>query len=113
MNTGSDESMTGMTRTLQRVGVAADHGGFELKMKLTDALKDEGFIIVDFGANELDKRDDYPDFVAPLARAVVRGDVQRGIAICGSGVGACIAANKVSGARAAMINRFILSSSGS
>jgi ribose 5-phosphate isomerase B len=94
---------TKLLKPVKRVGVAADHGGFELKMKLADTLKDAGFTIVDFGANELDKGDDYPDFVAPLARAVVRGDVQRGIAICGSGVGACIAANKVSGARAAMI----------
>ena len=86
-----------------RVGVAADHGGFELKMKLITTLKDAGLIIVDFGAYKLDKVDDYPDFVAPLARAVARGDITRGLAICGSGVGACIMANKVAGIRAALI----------
>ncbi len=58
---------------------------------------------MDFGANELVKEDDYPDFVVPLARAVARGEVTRGLAICGSGVGACVAANKVPGARAALI----------
>jgi ribose 5-phosphate isomerase B len=87
----------------KRIGVAADHGGFELKMKLTASLKDAGFIIVDFGAYKLDKVDDYPDFVAPLARAVARGDINKGVAICGSGVGACITANKIPDARAALI----------
>jgi ribose 5-phosphate isomerase B len=58
---------------------------------------------VDFGAKEFNKGDDYPDFVAPLARAIASGDLQKGIAICGSGVGASIAANKVPGARAALI----------
>ncbi|MGA2407742.1 MAG: RpiB/LacA/LacB family sugar-phosphate isomerase [Bacteroidales bacterium] len=94
---------TKVSTPVKFVGVAADHGGFELKMQLIAALKDAGFIIVDFGANELDKTDDYPDFVAPLARAVANGDIYRGVAICGSGVGACIAANKVHGARAGMI----------
>ena len=85
------------------IGVAADHGGFELKVKLTAALKTAGYKVFDFGANELDTEDDYPDFVVPLARAVMRGDVSRGLAICGSGVGACVAANKIPGVRAALI----------
>jgi ribose 5-phosphate isomerase B len=72
-------------------------------MQLTATLKDAGFIIMDFGANKLDKVDDYPDFVAPLARAVARGDLNKVVAICGSGVGTCIAANKIPGARAALI----------
>jgi ribose 5-phosphate isomerase B len=59
--------------------------------------------VVDFGAYELDIGDDYPDFVVPLARAVAKGEVVRGLAICGSGVGACIAANKIPGVRAALI----------
>ena len=86
-----------------RIGIAADHGGFELKVQLTAALKAAGYEVADFGAHELVPGDDYPDFVAPLARAVARGEVTRGLAICGSGVGACVAANKVPGVRAALI----------
>ena len=86
-----------------RIGIAADHGGFELKVQLTAALKAAGYEVVDFGAHELVTEDDYPDFVVPLARAVARGEVTRGLAICGSGVGACVAANKVPGVRAALI----------
>jgi ribose 5-phosphate isomerase B len=86
-----------------RIGIAADHGGFELKVQLIGALKTAGYEVVDFGAQELVSGDDYPDFVAPLAKAVARGEVTRGLAICGSGVGACVAANKVPGVRAALI----------
>lgn len=86
-----------------RIGIAADHGGFELKVHLTAALKAHGYDVVDFGAHELVTGDDYPDFVVPLARAVARGEVTRGLAICGSGVGACVVANKVPGVRAALI----------
>ena len=87
-----------------KIGICADHGGFELKEKITTFLTKNQFEPVDFGAKVLDNSDDYPDFVIPLAKAVARGDVFRGIAICGSGVGACIAANKVSGVRAALIH---------
>lgn len=86
-----------------RVGIAADHGGFEMKVYLTTTLKAAGYEVVDFGAHELVTGDDYPDFVAPMARAVASGKVTRGLAICGSGVGAGIAANRVPGARAALI----------
>jgi ribose 5-phosphate isomerase B len=86
-----------------RVGIAADHGGFELKVYLTAALKASGYEMVDFGAHELVEGDDYPDFVVPMARAVAKGEVTRGLAICGSGVGACVAANKMPGVRAALI----------
>ena len=86
-----------------RIGIAADHGGFELKAQLTEALKAAGYEVTDFGAHELVTGDDYPDFVVPLAKAVAKGEVARGLAICGSGVGACVAANKVSGVRAALI----------
>ena len=86
-----------------RIGIAADHGGFELKVQLTAALEAAGHEVADFGAPKLDTGDDYPDFVVPLARAVARGEVTRGLAICGSGVGACVAANKVPGVRAALI----------
>ena len=85
------------------IGIGADHGGFELKVQLIASLKAAGYEVVDFGAYELDIGDDYPDFVVPLARAVAKGEVNRGLAICGSGVGACIAANKIHGVRAALI----------
>jgi ribose 5-phosphate isomerase B len=88
---------------MMRIGIAADHGGFELKVYLTTALKAAGHEVVDFGAHELVEGDDYPDFVVPMAREVARGEVTRGLAICGSGVGAGVAANKVPGARAALI----------
>jgi len=88
---------------MMRIGIAADHGGFELKVYLTTALKAAGYKVVDFGAHELVTGDDYPDFVVPMAREVTRGKVTRGLAICGSGVGACVAANKVPGVRAALI----------
>ncbi|MBC7536847.1 MAG: RpiB/LacA/LacB family sugar-phosphate isomerase [Ferruginibacter sp.] len=85
------------------VGIAADHGGFELKMQLTVLLHEAGYIITDFGAHELFTEDDYPDYILPMAKAVAKAEIQRGIAICGSGVGACVAANKVYGIRAALI----------
>lgn len=88
---------------LTKIGICADHGGFELKEKITSFLSENQFEPLDFGAKELDNADDYPDYVIPLAKAVAAGKVFRGIAICGSGVGACIAANKVSGVRAALI----------
>src|ERR1043165_2595740 len=86
-----------------RVGIATDHGGFELKEKLAAQLRAVGHEVVDFGALQLTPDDDYPDFVVPLARAVVAGMVDRGVAVCGSGVGASICANKIKGAHAALI----------
>jgi ribose 5-phosphate isomerase B len=88
---------------MMRIGIAADHGGFELKEKLIAALESAGFEVIDFGARELVSTDDYPDFVIPLAQAVSKDEVERGLAICGSGVGACVAANKVRGVRASMV----------
>lgn len=85
------------------IGLACDHGGFEMKENLAALLHTAGYKVKDFGAYQLETGDDYPDYVIPLAQAVAAGDVGRGIAICGSGVGACIAANKVAGARAALI----------
>ncbi|MGA7722051.1 MAG: RpiB/LacA/LacB family sugar-phosphate isomerase [Ignavibacteriaceae bacterium] len=85
------------------IGIAPDHGGFELKAQLSAALNAEGYKVVDFGAHESNKEDDYPDFVAPLALAVAKGNVVKGIAICGSGVGACVATNKIAGVRTALI----------
>lgn len=86
------------------IGLAADHGGFELKETIKKFLLNKGYKVKDFGAKSFDKKDDYPDFIVPLARAVASNEVERGIAICGSGVGASVAANKVNGVRAALIH---------
>jgi ribose 5-phosphate isomerase B len=87
-----------------RVGIAADHGGFGLKEDVRGRLAAAGHDVVDFGATEMESGDDYPDFVIPLAHAVAAGKLDRGIAVCGSGVGASVCANKVHGIRAALIN---------
>ena len=86
-----------------RIGIAADHGGFELKQKLAAQLQAAGHEVVDFGAKLLKSDDDYPDFVIPLAEAVAASKVDRGVAVCGSGVGASICANKMNGVRAALV----------
>jgi ribose 5-phosphate isomerase B len=87
-----------------RIGIATDHGGFGLKEELVARIRGAGHEVVDFGAHQLTPDDDYPDFVAPLAQAVVAGEVDRGVAICGSGVGASVCANKVPGIQAALIH---------
>ncbi len=87
-----------------RIGIAADHGGFTMKERLVAVLKGDGHEVTDFGAFDLDPADDYPDFVIPLARAVATGKVERGIALCSSGVGAAIAANKIRGVRASLVH---------
>ena len=87
-----------------RLGIATDHGGFGLKEELLGKLRKAGHEVLDFGAHTLDPDDDYPDFVVPLAQAVVAGKVERGVAICGSGVGASVCANKVQGMRAALVH---------
>jgi ribose 5-phosphate isomerase B len=87
-----------------QVGIATDHGGFHLKQELRSRLRAAGHEVVDFGANALNSDDDYPDFIIPLAEAVAAGQVQRGVAICGSGVGASVCANKIGGVRAALIH---------
>lgn len=84
-----------------RVALGADHGGFALKNQLSTRLR-RRCEILDLGAQTLDPADDYPDFANAVAREVVSGRAQRGILICGSGVGACIAANKVVGVRACL-----------
>ena len=87
-----------------RVGIATDHGGFGLKEEMLARLSAAGHEVTDFGAHSLSPGDDYPDFVIPLARAVAAGTVERGVAICGSGVGASVCASKVLGVRAALID---------
>ncbi len=88
---------------MMRIGIAADHGGFSLKEQMIQTIRSSLYEVLDFGAHAFNPEDDYPDFVVPLANAVARGEVERGVAICGSGVGACIAANKIRGVRAALI----------
>ena len=86
-----------------KVGIAADHAGFEQKEQLVARLVDAGYEVIDYGATVYDATDDYPDIIVPLAHAVADKEVARGIAVCGSGVGVSVAANKIPGVRAALI----------
>lgn len=90
--------------SLKQIGIAADHGGFELKEYLEKKLQEDGYEVIDFGNHQLKADDDYPDYVIPLSQAIAKGSITRGIAVCGSGVGACIAANKTGGVRACLIS---------
>ena len=85
-----------------RISVAADHNGYELKNEISEILKRDGHDVIDIGPHSLDPLDDYPDFAKPLAKSVSSGETDRGIMVCGSGVGASVAANKVKGVRAAV-----------
>jgi ribose 5-phosphate isomerase B len=89
---------------IKRIGIASDHGGFELKEYLLQRLIEAGYEVIDFGNTEMNPDDDYPDYVVPLAKAIQNHSVLRGISICGSGVGACIIANKIPGVRACLIH---------
>ena len=86
------------------VGIASDHGGFALKESIVELLGNTEHKVVDFGANHPTSDDDYPDYVIPLAKAVAAGTIHRGVALCGSGVGASICANKIPGVRAGLIH---------
>ena len=85
-----------------RIAVGSDHGGFPLKLPIAEELARLGHEVVDCGAHVFEPADDYPDFAEAVALAVQRGDSDRGVLICGSGVGASIAANKFAGVRAAI-----------
>ena len=85
-----------------RVAIGADHGGYALKDEIKSFLESLGHEIIDVGAHNLDPADDFPDFTKPLAESVASGSADRGIMICGSGVGASVAANKVKGIRASV-----------
>lgn len=87
-----------------RVGIATDHGGFGLKEELVARIRAAGHEVVDFGAHSFNPDDDYPDYVVPLGQAFAAGKVDRCVAICGSGVGASVCANKVKGVRACLIH---------
>ncbi|MBI4302745.1 MAG: RpiB/LacA/LacB family sugar-phosphate isomerase [Chloroflexi bacterium] len=84
-----------------RVALGADHGGFAMKNELIARLGSE-YEVSDLGATKFEPDDDYPDFARAVAQAVVTGKADRGVLICGSGVGACVAANKVPGVRACL-----------
>lgn len=85
-----------------RIAVGADHGGFSLKADIIELLQKAGHEIVDTGAHAFEPLDDYPDYTRAVCQAVQCGDAERGIVICGSGVGACVAANKMRGIRAGL-----------
>jgi ribose 5-phosphate isomerase B len=104
LQTSSSCARPAQKEGVMRVGVASDHGGFALKGKIADLLRGATHEVVDFGALQANPGDDYPDYVIPLARAVAAGAVDRGIALCGSGVGASICANKIAGVRAGLIH---------
>lgn len=87
-----------------KIGIAADHQGFELKEQLIAALQRSDFDVIDFGAFAYLRNDDYSDFVVPLSKAVAHKRIDRGIAICGSGIGVSIAANKQRGVRAGLVH---------
>ncbi len=85
-----------------KIAVASDHGGFELKNKIVSILKEKNFNVIDLGNSVYDPEDDYPDFAHKLAESVASGETDKGIAICGSGVGACVTVNKTKGIRASV-----------
>jgi ribose 5-phosphate isomerase B len=85
-----------------RVAIAADHAGFELKNALGNQIRQLGHEVTDLGAYEYQADDDYPDYAEAAAKAVVKGEAERAVLICGSGVGASVAANKVKGVRAGL-----------
>jgi ribose 5-phosphate isomerase B len=84
-----------------KIAIAGDHAGFPLKKWLMIELKKTGYEVVDLGAYD-ETPSDYPDFAQSLGKAVVAGQVERGILVCGSGIGACVAANKIKGIRAGL-----------
>ncbi len=87
-----------------KIGIAADHAGFAQKQQLIEQLREAGYEVQDYGAFAYDAEDDYPDIIIPLGQAIARHEVDRGIAVCGSGVGVSVAANKIPGVRAALIS---------
>ena len=87
-----------------RIAVGSDHAGFDLKVTVLDALRERGHEVLDLGANDATTSVDYPDFGAAVGRAVTDGTADLGVAICGSGIGISIAANKIPGVRAALVH---------
>ena len=85
-----------------KIAIAADHGGFSLKADLVEVLQQAGHAVIDLGAHDYLPDDDYPDYALAVSQAIQSGQAERGIALCGSGVGTCIVANKLQGIRAGM-----------
>jgi ribose 5-phosphate isomerase B len=85
-----------------KIAIAADHGGFLLKGEIAEMLEQKEYQVVDLGAHEYDQTDDYPDFARYVGQAIQHGQADKGVLLCGSGVGASIAANKLKGVRAAI-----------
>ena len=83
------------------IAICSDHGGYELKMRLIPYIEELGHTVCDFGCHGLSSVD-YPDFAFPMAEAVARGEYERGVAICGTGIGVSICCNKVRGIRCAL-----------
>jgi ribose 5-phosphate isomerase B len=86
-----------------RIAVAADHAGVALKQAIAEHLRDRGFDVIDLGADGTEGAVDYPDYGAAIGREVAHGDADLGVAVCGTGVGISIAANKIAGIRAARV----------
>jgi len=85
-----------------RIAIGADHAGFTMKQDLAAQLRELGHDVLDLGAHHPDPSDDYPDFAEAVGQAIVEGKAERGVLICGSGVGVSVAANKIPGIRAAV-----------
>ncbi|MEM9020310.1 MAG: ribose 5-phosphate isomerase B [Planctomycetota bacterium] len=85
-----------------KVAIAADHAGLPLKEPMSELIQSLGHEVLDLGAHEYDKDDDYPDFARYIGNAIQHGQAERGVLLCGSGVGASITANKMTGIRAAV-----------
>jgi ribose 5-phosphate isomerase B len=85
-----------------RIALGSDHGGYDLKLDLADWLQEAGHEVLDLGAHDYVATDDYPDYSLAVGLAIAEGRAERGVLVCGSGVGACVAANKVPGVRAAL-----------
>ena len=86
-----------------KIAIACDHGALELKLAVKKHLLEKGYEVQDFGTDTLDSCD-YPDFVAPAAKAVAKGECEKGIVLCSTGIGVSIAANKVKGIRCALLS---------
>ena len=91
---------------MQKIAIASDHGGIELKEDIKTFLKERGFDVLDMGTNGSESVD-YPDYGVPLAEKVSKGELEKGILICGTGIGMSIAANKHNGIRAAVVESAI------
>ena len=85
-----------------KIALASDHGGFELKKDLFNWLKEKNYDVIDLGNKVYDSRDDFPDYAEIISKAIMNGEAEKGILICGSGVGAAVAANKFKGIRASV-----------